>query len=81
MLRDFRAVARYAGREAIVEKGRLTALPPGTALNPATLSAVLATSIVRVDAAGIPAFLSPGPTLKLRPLGHKPAGFLDDMMP
>jgi len=63
VLHDLNMAARYADRVAIVEKGRLTALgPTGTTLDPALLSAVFATPIVRVEAAGIPAFLSPGHT-------------------
>ena len=63
VLHDLSMAARYADRVAIVEKGRLTALgPTGTTLDPALLSAVFATPIVRVEAAGMPAFLSPGHT-------------------
>ena len=62
VLHDLNMAARYADRVAIVEKGRLTALgPTGTTLDPATLSAVFITPIVRVESAGLTALLSPGP--------------------
>ncbi|MGZ5911463.1 MAG: ATP-binding cassette domain-containing protein [Reyranella sp.] len=62
VLHDLNMAARYADRVAIVEKGCLTALgPTGTTLDPATLSAVFTTPIVRVQAAGVTALLSPGP--------------------
>ena len=53
--------ARYADRVAIMEQGRITALGlTDETLDPARLSAVFATPIVRVDADGTPAFLSLG---------------------
>ena len=61
VLHDLNMAARYADRVAIVERGRLTALgPTGLTLDPARLSVVFATPIVRVQAAGATAFLSPG---------------------
>jgi len=83
VLHDLNMAARYADRVAIVEKGRLTALgPTETTLDPALLSAVFATPIVRVEACRDPGLpQSRSHIVKLCPLGHKPAGFLDDMMP
>jgi hypothetical protein len=47
---------------AIVEKGRLAALgPSGTTLDPATLSAVVITPIMRFETAGLTSLPSPGP--------------------
>ena len=53
--------ARYADRVAILENGRLTALGAARSiLEPERLSTVFATPIVRVEASGAVAFLSPG---------------------
>ena len=53
--------ARYADRVGIVEDGRVTNLgPTRETLDPVRLSAVFATPIVRIEAAGGMAFLSPG---------------------
>jgi ABC-type hemin transport system ATPase subunit len=53
-------VARYPDWVPIIEQGRLTALGATDALlDPARLSAVFATPIVRVESQG-PAFLSLG---------------------
>jgi iron complex transport system ATP-binding protein len=61
VLHDLNMAARYADRVAIVEQGRVTTLgPTETALDPARLSAVFATPIVRVQTGGRAAFLSPG---------------------
>ena len=61
VLHDLNMAARYADRVAIVEKGRLSALgPTGPTLDPERLSAVFATPVVQVRAAGAVAFLSPG---------------------
>ncbi len=61
VLHDLNMAARYADRVAIIENGRLTALgPTRPILDPERLSAVFATPIVRVEAAGAIAFLSPG---------------------
>ena len=61
VLHDLNMAARYADRVAIMEQGRITALGQTDAtLDPARLSAVFATPIVRVEADGTPAFLSLG---------------------
>ena len=61
VLHDLNMAARYADRVAIIENGRLTALgPTRSTLDPERLSAVFATPIVRLEAAGATAFLSPG---------------------
>lgn len=61
VLHDLNMAGRYADRVAIMERGRLTAVgPTATALDPALLSAVFATPIVRLPTGGPPAFLSPG---------------------
>ncbi|HEX9327321.1 MAG TPA: ATP-binding cassette domain-containing protein, partial [Reyranella sp.] len=61
VLHDLNMAARYADRVAIMELGRVTALGGTDAtLDPARLSAVFATPIVRVEAAGASAFLSLG---------------------
>ena len=61
VLHDLNMAARYADRVAIMELGRLTALGHTDAiLDPIRLSAVFATPIVRVQADGVVAFLSPG---------------------
>ena len=61
VLHDLNMAARYADRVAIMEQGHVTALgPTGATLDPARLSAVFATPIVRVQAEGVSAFLSPG---------------------
>ena len=61
VLHDLNMAARYADRVAIMEQGRVTALgPTDSTLDPARLSAVFATPIVRVQADGMSAFLSPG---------------------
>jgi iron complex transport system ATP-binding protein len=61
VLHDLNMAARYADRVAIVERGRLTALGrTRETLDPGRLSAVFDTPIVRVEAAGVSALLSPG---------------------
>jgi iron complex transport system ATP-binding protein len=61
VLHDLNMAARYADRVTIMERGRMTALgPTANTLDPARLSAVFATPIVRVQTAGMAAFLSPG---------------------
>jgi len=77
VLHDLNMAARYADRVGIVENGRLTDLGPARqTLDPDRLSAVFATPIVRVEAAGGTAFLSPGRFIATPgPIGHKPAGF------
>ena len=61
VLHDLNMAARYADRVAIFEDGRMTALGPARpTLDPERLSAVFATPIVRLEAAGAMAFLSPG---------------------
>lgn len=61
VLHDLNMAARYADRVGIVEHGHLTDLgPTRQTLDPDRLSAVFATPIVRIEAAGGTAFLSPG---------------------
>lgn len=61
VLHDLNMAARYADRVGIVEDGRVTNLgPTRQTLDPERLSAVFATPIVRIEAAGGSAFLSPG---------------------
>ena len=61
VLHDLNMAARYADRVGIVENGRLSDFGPARqTLDPQRLSAVFATPIVRVEAAGGTAFLSPG---------------------
>jgi iron complex transport system ATP-binding protein len=61
VLHDLNMAACYADRVAIVEAGRLTALGPmAETLDPARLSAVFSTPIVRIAAGGVAAFVSPG---------------------
>jgi len=61
VLHDLNMAARYADRVGIVENGRVTNLgPTRETLDPDRLSAVFSTPIVRIDAAGGAAFLSPG---------------------
>ena len=61
VLHDLNMAARYADRVGIVEDGRVTNLgPTRQTLDPERLSAVFATPIVRIEAAGGMAFLSPG---------------------
>jgi len=61
VLHDLNMAARYADRVGIVERGRVTNLgPTRQTLDPERLSAVFATPIVRIEAAGGTAFLSPG---------------------
>ena len=61
VLHDLNMAARYADRVGIVEDGRVTNLgPTRETLDPVRLSAVFATPIVRIEAAGGMAFLSPG---------------------
>jgi iron complex transport system ATP-binding protein len=61
VLHDLNMAARYADRVGIVENGRVTNLgPTRETLDPGRLSAVFATTIVRIEAASGPAFLSPG---------------------
>ena len=59
VLHDLNMAARYADRVAILENGRLTALGPvKTTLDPVFLSRVFATPILRLEAAGMTAFVS-----------------------
>lgn len=61
VLHDLNMAARYADRVGIIENGRLTAIgPTRETLDPDRLSTVFETPIVRVEAAGGTAFLSPG---------------------
>ncbi len=61
VLHDLNMAARYADRVAIMEQGRVTALGAADAtLEPARLSAVFATPIVRLEADGTSAFVSLG---------------------
>ena len=61
VLHDLNMAARYADRVAIMEQGRVTALGPTDAiLEPARLSAVFATPIMRLEAGGTSAFVSLG---------------------
>ena len=61
VLHDLNMAARYADRVAVIEDGRLTALgSTRQTLDSDRLSAVFATPIVRLEAAGGIAFLSPG---------------------
>ncbi|TAJ86744.1 heme ABC transporter ATP-binding protein [Reyranella sp.] len=61
VLHDLNMAARYADRVAIIENGRLTAIgPTRETLDPDRLSTVFETPIMRVEAAGGTAFLSPG---------------------
>ncbi len=61
VLHDLNMAARYADRVAIVEDGRLTALGPAEAiLDPARLSRVFSTPIVRLRGAEGVAFVSTG---------------------
>jgi iron complex transport system ATP-binding protein len=61
VLHDLNMAARYADRVGIVENGRVTNLgPTRQTLDPERLSAVFATPIVQIEAAGGTAFLSPG---------------------
>lgn len=61
VLHDLNMSARYADRVAIMEQGRVSALGSAAAvLEPARLSAVFATPIVRVEGDGASAFLSLG---------------------
>lgn len=61
VLHDLNMAARYADRVGIVERGRVTNLgPTRQTLDPERLSAVFATPIVRIEASGGMAFLSPG---------------------
>lgn len=61
VLHDLNMAARYADRVGIVENGRLTDIGPARqTLDPDRLSTVFETPIVRVEAAGGTAFLSPG---------------------
>lgn len=63
VLHDLTMAARYADRVAIMEAGRLTALGPvGATLDPAVLSRVFATPILRLQAGATTAFVSPGGT-------------------
>jgi ABC-type hemin transport system ATPase subunit len=58
--------ARYADRVAIIENGRLTAQGRPGPSSIRALSAVFATPIVRLEAAGAVAFLSPGGNISTR---------------
>ena len=61
VLHDLNMAARYADRVGIVEDGRVTNLGPvRQTLDPDRLSAVFATPILRIEAGGRTAFLSPG---------------------
>jgi iron complex transport system ATP-binding protein len=61
VLHDLNMAARYADRVAIMEQGRVTALGRTDAtLEPARLSVVFATPIVRLEADGNSAFVSLG---------------------
>ena len=61
VLHDLNMAARYADKVGIVEDGRLTAYGPAReTLDPDRLSTVFATPIVRIEASGGTAFLSPG---------------------
>ena len=61
VLHDLNMAARYSDRVAIMEQGRVTALGPTDAtLEPARLSEVFATRIVRLEADGTSAFVSLG---------------------
>ncbi len=63
VLHDLTMAARYAHRVAIMEKGRVTALgPTEETLDPALLSRVFATPILRLQAGTTVAFVSPGET-------------------
>jgi iron complex transport system ATP-binding protein len=63
VLHDLTMAARYADRVAIMEAGSLTALGPAvTTLDPALLSRVFATPILRLQAGATTAFISPGET-------------------
>jgi len=67
VLHDLNMAARYADRVAIIENGRLTALgPTRPVLDPGRLSAIFATPIVRLEADGAVAFLSPGGNISNR---------------
>jgi iron complex transport system ATP-binding protein len=61
VLHDLNMAARYADRVAIMQGGRMTALGAiDRTLDPATLSKVFATPIVRIEADGLMALVSPG---------------------
>jgi len=61
VLHDLNMAARYADKVGIIENGRLTAYgPTRETLDPERLSTVFATPIVRIEASGGTAFLSPG---------------------
>ena len=61
VLHDLTMAARYADRVAIMQAGRLTALgPAGATLDPALLSQVFSTPILRLHAGTTMAFVSPG---------------------
>ncbi|MBS0521402.1 MAG: heme ABC transporter ATP-binding protein, partial [Proteobacteria bacterium] len=61
VLHDLGMAARYADRVGILREGRLVALgPTRSTLEPALLSRVFATPILRVEAMGVTAFVSPG---------------------
>jgi iron complex transport system ATP-binding protein len=63
VLHDLTMAARYADRVAILENGRMTALGPTEAtLDPARLSEVFATPILKLQAGATTAFVSPGET-------------------
>jgi iron complex transport system ATP-binding protein len=67
VLHDLNMAAHYADRVAIIENGRLTALGSAhSILDPERLSAVFATPILRLEAAGTVAFLSPGGNIPTR---------------
>ncbi|MBS0550084.1 MAG: heme ABC transporter ATP-binding protein [Proteobacteria bacterium] len=61
VLHDLSMASHYADRVAILENGRLTALgPTEEVLDPDRLSRVFSTPIVRLEANGTRAFVSPG---------------------
>ncbi|MCW5732873.1 MAG: heme ABC transporter ATP-binding protein [Enhydrobacter sp.] len=63
VLHDLTMTARYADRVAILETGRMTAIgATETTLDPALLSRVFATPIVRLQAGATIAYVSPGGT-------------------
>ncbi|HYD06953.1 MAG TPA: heme ABC transporter ATP-binding protein [Reyranella sp.] len=65
VLHDLTMAALYADRVAILENGALAAVGPvDSVLEPATLSRIFATPIVRLQAGGTTAFVSPGESLK-----------------
>jgi iron complex transport system ATP-binding protein len=81
VLHDLNMAGCYADRVAIVERGRLTALGPTTStLDPALLSTVFGTPIVRLSTGGPPGFLSPGQNIARVQTDINPPDSLDDML-